>query len=98
MLRRKVRQMRADREAIRTMAERIEGNLLAAIQEIERLKLIVGDRAVTVDDVTEGVADSARYDVFKMIDAALLGDVSRCVRMTDGLRAEGVESLSREVS
>ncbi len=85
--------LRADREAIRTMAERIEGNLLAAIQEIERLKLIVGDRAVTVDDVTEGVADSARYDVFKMIDAALLGDVSRCVRMTDGLRAEGVESL-----
>ncbi|MBO6563394.1 MAG: DNA polymerase III subunit delta [Pseudomonadales bacterium] len=85
--------LRADREAIRTMAERIEGNLLAAIQEIERLKLIVGDRAVTVNDVTEGVADSARYDVFKMIDAALVGDVSRCVRMTDGLRAEGVESL-----
>jgi DNA polymerase-3 subunit delta len=85
--------LRVDRDAIRVMAERIEGNLLAAIQEIERLKLIVGDRNVTVDDVLEGVADSARYDVFKMIDAALVGDVPRCVRMTDGLRAEGVESL-----
>ncbi len=85
--------LRVERDAVRAMTERIEGNLLAAIQEIERLKLIVGDRAVHVDDVLEGVADSARYDVFKMIDAALLGDVSRCVRMTDGLRAEGVETL-----
>lgn len=85
--------LRADREAIRTMAERIEGNLLAAIQEIERLKLIAGDQPVTAADVLEGVADSARYDVFKMIDAALGGDVSRCVRMTEGLRSEGVEVL-----
>lgn len=85
--------LRADRDAIRAMAERIEGNLLAAIQEIERLKLIVGDQPVSASDVQEGVADSARYDVFKMIDAALIGDVTRCVRMTEGLRSEGVEVL-----
>ena len=85
--------LRVERDAVRAMAERIEGNLLAAVQEIGRLKLMVGDRAVTVDDVLEGVADSARYDVFKMIDAALAGDVIRCVRMTNGLRAEGVEPL-----
>ena len=82
-----------ERDAVRVMAGRIEGNLLAAIQEIERLKLIVGDRTVTVDDVLDGVADSARYDVFKLIDAALTGHVARCARMTAGLRAEGVEAL-----
>ncbi len=95
--------LRASREAIRIMAARIEGNLLAAVQEVERLKLIVIDREVSEADVVEGVADSARYDVFKMIDSALMGDVSRCLRMTNGLRAEGVEPLfvvnmlSREV-
>jgi DNA polymerase-3 subunit delta len=75
------------------MAQRTEGNLLAAVQEIERLKLIVGEREVNVDDVSAGVADSARYDVFKLIDAGLAGDINRCVRMTTGLKAEGVEPL-----
>jgi DNA polymerase-3 subunit delta len=75
------------------MAQRTEGNLLASVQEIERLKLIVGDREVNVDDVSAGVADSTRYDVFKLIDAGLGGDINRCVRMTTGLKAEGVEPL-----
>ncbi len=85
--------LKADRDAVRAMAVKTEGNLLAAIQEIERLKLLSTGGQVTTEDVLEGVADSARYDVFKLIDAALLGDVTRSVRMVDGLKAEGTEPL-----
>lgn len=85
--------LKADKDAVLAMAQRVEGNLLAAMQEIERLKLIVDGSNVCLADVVEGVADSARYDVFKLIDAAFLGDVTRCVRMSSGLRAEGVDVL-----
>lgn len=85
--------LKVSRDALRAMALRTEGNLLASVQEIERLKLIVGEREVNVNDVSAGVADSARYDVFKLIDAGLAGDINRCVRMTTGLKAEGVEPL-----
>jgi DNA polymerase-3 subunit delta len=85
--------LKVTRDAVRVMAQRTEGNLLASVQEIQRLKLIVGEREVNVDDVSTGVADSARYDVFKLIDAGLAGDINRCVRMTAGLKAEGVEPL-----
>ncbi len=85
--------LKVTRDALRAMAQRTEGNLLASVQEIERLKLIVGEREVNVDDVNAGVADSARYDVFKLIDAGLAGDIKRCVRMTRGLKAEGIEPL-----
>lgn len=85
--------LKATREAVQLMAERIEGNLLAAVQEIERLKLLVPDQQVDVQHVASGVADSARYDVFKLIDAALAGNAARCIRMTSGLKAEGVELI-----
>lgn len=85
--------LKASREAILAMAQRVEGNLLAAVQEIARLKLIVSGDKVELDDVVEGVADSARYDVFKLIDSAFLGDVTRSIRMASGLRAEGVDVL-----
>ena len=85
--------LEASGEAITAMAERIEGNLLAAVQEIARLKLVARGNRVDLDQVIEGVADSARYDVFKLIDAALLGDTARVVRMTRSLEAEGVELL-----
>lgn len=83
----------ASRDAVMSMAERIEGNLLAAVQEIERLRLIVRDNRVDVQDVLDGVADSARYDVFKLIDSVLAGDSARAVRMSQGLQNEGVEIL-----
>ena len=85
--------LRASREVVELMAERVEGNLLAAVQEIERLKLIVSGDKVEIKDVIEGVADSARYDVFKLIDIVLLGDASKTVRMLQGLKTEGVEIL-----
>jgi DNA polymerase-3 subunit delta len=85
--------LKATRDAVIAMAERVEGNLLAAVQEIERLRLSSQNQQVDVQQVIEGVADSARYDVFRLLDAAMAGDLVRAVRMSDGLKSEGVELL-----
>ena len=78
-------------EAVRLLAERVEGNLLAADQAVEKLLLLHGPGPVAADQVAEAVADSARYDLFDLVDTALAGDAARAVRMTRGLLAEGVE-------
>ena len=82
-----------DRGAVAMIADRVEGNLLAAGQEIEKLRLILGAGQVTAEDVSAAVADSSRYDVFKLVDAALGGDTRRALRILSGLRAEGVEPV-----
>ncbi len=82
--------IRASREAARMLADRVEGNLLAARQEIEKLLLLHGEGPLDVDQLTTAVADSARYDVFELVDSALRGEAPRCVHILDGLHAEGV--------
>ena len=73
------------------LAERVEGNLLAAHQEIEMLALLHAGGSIGVDEVQAAVANSARYDVFQLGEAALDGDAARCLRILAGLRAEGAE-------
>lgn len=96
--------LQPDRSAAQLIAERVEGNLLAAKQEIEKLRLLHGEGPVTAEDVAGAVADSSRYDVFKLVDAALAGDARRALRVLGGLRAEGLEpvivfwALGRELS
>lgn len=93
----------ADRQALELLADRVEGNLLAAVQEIEKLKLYVEGNTITEETVTAAVADNARYDVFKLVDNALAGDAAGSLKMLRGLKAEGTEApvilwaLSREV-
>ncbi|WAD25730.1 DNA polymerase III subunit delta [Pseudomonadaceae bacterium T75] len=82
----------ADQEAVELIAARVEGNLLAAAQEIEKLKLLAEDGRVTADTVQAAVANSARYDVFGLIDAALQGHPEHSLRMLEGLRGEGIEA------
>ncbi len=77
--------------AAELLAERVEGNLLAAQQEIEKLALLHAGARLTMDDVQAAVANSARYDVFQLGEAALAGDASRSLRILEGLRAEGAE-------
>lgn len=72
------------------LAERVEGNLLAAAQEIEKLLLLQGPGTVSVEGLRAAVADSARFDAFDLVDEALLGHGARCLRILSGLRAEGV--------
>ncbi len=73
------------------LAERVEGNLLAAQQEIDKLALLVGSGEVDLATVEGSVAKSARYDVFKLQDATLRGDAARALRILDGLQTEGEE-------
>lgn len=93
----------ADQEALELIAARVEGNLLAAAQEIEKLKLLAEGGQVTAATVQAAVADSARYDVFGLIDAALQGQAAHALHMLQGLRGEGIEApvilwaLAREV-
>lgn len=79
-----------DRDALDALAERVEGNLLAAAQEIEKLKLQHGKGRVGVDDIEGGVGDAAHFDTFELIDAAFAGRAARVHRMLDTLRQEGV--------
>lgn len=82
--------LRADAEAVRLLAERVEGNLLAAHQEIEKLRLLHGAGELDAEAVRAAVADSARFDIFKLADAAVAGDLARALRILAGLKAEGL--------
>jgi DNA polymerase-3 subunit delta len=85
--------LQPDREAVAIIADRVEGNLLAAGQEIEKLRLLLGEGKVTASEVADAVANSSRYDVYKLTDAAIAGDARRAVRILGGLREEGVEPV-----
>ncbi|HKT74987.1 MAG TPA: DNA polymerase III subunit delta [Steroidobacteraceae bacterium] len=78
-------------DALEMLAERTEGNLLAAHQELEKLKLQGAAGKITADVLLAGVADSARFDVFQLGETVLGGDADRALRMLGGLRAEGTE-------
>jgi DNA polymerase-3 subunit delta len=81
--------IRPTRDAVQMLADRVEGNLLAARQEIEKLALLYGQGTLDTEQLAAAVADSARYDVFELVDGALRGDATRCVHILDGLRSEG---------
>jgi DNA polymerase-3 subunit delta len=70
-------------------ADRVEGNLLAAHQELQKLALLYPAGELSFEQVEAAVLDVARYDVFKLGEAVLAGQVARALRMLDGLRAEG---------
>ena len=78
-------------EALELLAERTEGNLLAAHQELEKLRLLAPAGALTLDTVLASVADSARFDVFRLSEAVLEGEADRALRVLAGLRSEGTE-------
>ncbi len=83
--------MEIEKEALQLLCERIEGNLLAAVQEVEKLKLLAVNGQITPATITAAVASSARYNAFSMADAALRGNARDALRMLHGLRADGQE-------
>ncbi len=83
--------LKADSEAATLLAERVEGNLLAAHQEVEKLALLLPPGPVTADTIVDAVADSARFDVLQLGDAAMKGNVARALRVLEGLRGEDIE-------
>jgi DNA polymerase-3 subunit delta len=90
-------------EAVALLADRVEGNLLACMQEIDKLYLLQDGGVVDADAIMSLVGDNARYDVYGLVDSALSGDGVRSVRILQGLCAEGlapqvvVWALAREL-
>lgn len=80
-------------DALQFLSDKVEGNLLAAMQEVEKLRLLYGAGALTLEQVQSAVTDNARYNVFDLIDTALSGDTVKALRMLNGLRGEGEEPL-----
>ena len=93
----------ADPQAIQLLTDRVEGNLLAAAQEVEKLFLLYGAGKLSFEQTAAAVADSARYNIYDLVDSALAGDVTRTARIIGGLKNEGIEpvlmlwALSREI-
>jgi DNA polymerase-3 subunit delta len=96
-------ELEMDDDAVKFIVDRTEGNLLAAQQELEKLRLIASGKRVDLAAVQASIGDSARFDVFQLGEAALGADVPRALRILAGLRSEGVEatlalwSIAREV-
>src|SRR5438093_1538822 len=76
-------------EALEFLADRVEGNLLAAHQEVQKLALLAPEGEVSLDAVHDAVANVARYDAYTACEAMLAGDPARYVRIIDGLKSEG---------
>ncbi len=90
-------------DAVQLLGSRIEGNLLAARQELDKLSLLYPNQTIDVEQVIEAVADSSRFDIFALSDALLQHDPARCQKILLVLRQEGVEAtlvlwgVSREI-
>ena len=80
---------KAPREALELLAERVEGNLLAAHQEVQKLALLAPEGEIGLEVLREAVANVARYDAYSAGEAMLEADAARFVRIIDGLRGEG---------
>ena len=83
------RGLRAEPAAVQRLAERVEGNLLAAAQEIDKLVLLADGQTLDVERMESLVADAARYDVFRLVEATFSGQPQAVLRMLAGLRGEG---------
>ncbi len=96
-------QLKASNEAVEFLADNVEGNLLAAKQEIEKLRLLVTNDTIDVEQMMTLVSNSSRYTVFNLVDKCLSGNPSAALRTLQGLKDEGVEStlvlwsLTREI-
>ncbi len=76
--------------ALTYFCQRVEGNLLAAIQEIERLKLAELPQPIPLEEIVAVLEDASHYDTFELLDAVFGGDTQRVSRLVGGLRQEGV--------
>ncbi len=84
------RDMDADNEVLSYISQHVEGNLLAADQEIEKLYLLLGPGKITYADVAEAVTSQSRYSVFELVDMLLVGNTKRVIKIITGLKAEGI--------
>lgn len=95
-------QLKIDDHAIRLLAYYLEGNLLAIDQELKKFSLFYQQQTISIDHIKKGVEDSARFNLYSLVDTALAGQFKRALRMLASLKTEGIEpvlinwALSRE--
>ena len=82
--------LKVDRDGLHLLAARTEGNLLAADQEIEKLYVLYGEGRLSTAQLNDAVADSSRFDVFKLTDSLLSANINRLLKILNSLRAEGI--------
>lgn len=85
--------IRANNEAVEILADRVEGNLLAAVQEIEKLKLLSENGQIDAETMSSVVADSARYNLFSFVDEILAGRAQSAAKSLRGLQNEGTDAI-----
>ncbi|HEY7985811.1 MAG TPA: DNA polymerase III subunit delta [Methylophilaceae bacterium] len=83
-----------DTETLEFIANQVEGNLLAAHQEIQKLGLLFPQGRLSIEEVRDAVLNVSRFDAFQLGDAMLAGDASRTAKVLDGLQAEGVQAVA----
>ena len=88
------RGLRANQAVAALIAERVEGNLFAAAQEIDKLQLLCPSGEVDEQTVLDSVADNARFESFGLIDSVFAGQTTKIPRMIARLRAEGLDILA----
>ena len=87
------RALRVESGVIEMLCEQLEGNVMAAAQEIDKLEVLAPDGAVTLELLSKSLADQARFDVYTLTDVCLLGDFNRALRIKNRLASEGVEPV-----
>lgn len=88
----KEKNLHIDMEAAQILADRVEGNLLAANQEVEKLALLLpANSQVSAKQIISAVANSSRYDIFSLVDQTLAGNANKALRMFRALLEEGIE-------
>lgn len=78
-------------DALKLLADFNEGNLMAARQEIDKLKLLYPDGEISIEQMEQAVVDQSRYNVFQLVDVLLSGDAQKVIKMLYRLETEGVE-------
>jgi len=87
------RALRVEGGVVEMLAEHLEGNVLAAAQEIDKLKVLANNGAVTLELLTDSLADQARFDVYALTDMCLSGNLTRALRIKGRLQSEGIEPV-----
>ncbi len=87
------RALRVEGGVVEMLAQQLEGNVMAAAQEIDKLQVLAQDGAVTLKLLSESLADQARFDVYALTDVCLHGDFQRVLRIKSRLQAEGLEPV-----
>jgi len=87
------RALRVESGVVEMLAEQLEGNVMAAAQEIDKLQVLAKDGAVTLALLSESLADQARFDVYALSDVCLKGDFQRVLRIKGRLQSEGIEPV-----